>query len=461
MSVDRLKAGAPPRSTPFATSGAIQAVRPQIRASVRQGLLLYFAMVIFEGILRKWLLPGFNQYIYVAKDAVLAFLCLRVVLSLGYIPMPKPLRRTTVGQLFVVFAVYSFVQGFNFNLPNVVLGIWGIRTYVLPMSLVYLVPIGLPDPRENERLFRYYLLLGIPIAILCFVQYRLPATHFLNQYSNVKSELGPGVAMVGDAVRVSGPFSYISGLSIFMAFESAGLLAVLFASRWRLRGNMLIWLSLLLTIGVIAMSGSRAIVCYFILYLLIVAGLGPILKQGGAAPYRMVSAGICIASLTIGLFGDAFDRLAERHRLAGDTRSRLNSLVLEPIDLLDEAGLFGFGAAASHQAAPVLVPGGQSFYWLPNGWVEGEPGRVMIELGGVGFLLYMALKLAICVTVYNYIRRYGQHVPLVIPTACLLTAASCMVTGMLFSSVGSSFYWGMFGLFLSQASATRPRAVKP
>jgi hypothetical protein len=411
-------------------------------------------------VLRKWILPELNQYIYVAKDAVLAFLCLRVLLSVGYIPMPQSLRRTTVGQLLVVFAAYSFAQGFNFNLPNVTLGLWGIRTYVLPMSLVYLVPLGMPDPRQNERLFRYYLLLGIPVAILCFIQYRLPATHILNKYSNSESELGPGVAVVMDAVRVSGPFSYITGLGAFAAFQSAGLLAVLFASRWKLRGNIWMWLSLLLTIGVIAMTGSRAIFCYFVLYLLIVAGLGPLLKQRGAAPYRMILVGICVASLAIGLFGDAFDRLAERHRISGDTRARLNSLVLEPIDLLDEAGLFGLGAAASHQAAPVLVPGGQSFYWLPNGWVEGEPGRVMIELGGVGFLIYMALKLAVCIAVFNYIRRHGQNVPLAIPTACLLTAASCMVTGMLFSSVGSSFYWGMFGLFLAQANATRPRPIQ-
>ncbi len=135
---------------------------------VRQGLIFYFVLVILEGVLRKWILPEFNQYIYVAKDAVLAFLCLRVVFSIGYIPMPQSLRRTTVGQLLVVFAVYSFAQGFNFNLPNIKLGLWGIRTYVLPMSLVYLVPLGLPDPRQNERLFRYYLLLGIPIAILVF-----------------------------------------------------------------------------------------------------------------------------------------------------------------------------------------------------------------------------------------------------------------------------------------------------
>jgi hypothetical protein len=459
MSVEQLRASAAPRRVAPQAIGAFQAV-PHVRAMVRRGLIFYFSLVILEGVFRKWLLPDFNQYIYVAKDAVLAFLCLRVLLSIGRIPMPEWLRRTTVGQLFVAFAIYSIAQGFNFNLPNITLGIWGIRTYVLPMSLVYLVPMGLPDPRQNERLFRYYLMLGIPIAFLCFVQYRLPANHILNQYSNSEAELGPGVAMVSDAVRVSGPFSYISGLSIFAAFESAGLLAILFASHWKLRGNILVWLNLLLTIGVIAMTGSRAIVCYFVLYLLIVAGLGPLLKQGGTGRYRMVAVGICTASLAIGLFGDAFDRLAERHRMAGDTRARLNSLVFEPIDLLDEAGLFGFGAAASHQAAPVLVPGGQSFYWLPNGWVEGEPGRVMIELGGVGFLLYMAVKLAICITVYNYIRRYGHNVPLAIPTACLLTAASCMVTGMLFSSVGSSYYWGMIGLFLAQANATRLRVVK-
>jgi hypothetical protein len=51
-------------------------------------------------------------------------------------------------------------------------------------------------------------------------------------------------------------------------------------------------------------------------------------------------------------------------------------------------------------------------------------------------------------------------VPLAIPIACLLTSASGMISGMLFNSVGSSFYWGMFGLFLAQANATRPRIVK-
>jgi hypothetical protein len=72
----------------------------------------------------------------------------------------------------------------------------------------------------------------------------------------------------------------------------------------------------------------------------------------------------------------------------------------------------------------------------------------------------MAFYLVVCIAVFNYIRRHGQNVPLAIPTACLLTAASCMVTGMLFSSVGSSFYWGMFGLFLAQANATRPRPIQ-
>jgi hypothetical protein len=364
-----------------------------------------------------------------------------------------------VGQLFIAFAIYSFCQGFNFLLPNTILGIWGIRTYVLPMSLVYLVPLGMPDPRMNERYFRYYLLLGIPIAILCMVQYRLPATHLLNKYANT-TELGEKVAVVIDAVRVTGPFSYISGLSAFMTFEAAGVFGVLFATRWKLNDNKLMWLSLLLTIGVVPMTGSRATILYVALYVVVIVALTPLLKQSAGASSRLFLAGICLASLSIGVFGEAFDRLAERARRASDTTHRFYNLVLGPIDLLDEAGLFGYGAAASNQAASVLVSGGQSYYWLPTGWVEDEPGRVMIELGGFGFLLYVALKIGVCAMVYQYIRRFGRYVPLAIPVACLLTATGGMITGMLFNSVGSSFYWGMFGLFLAQADATRIRPQK-
>jgi hypothetical protein len=426
---------------------------------VRHGLIAYFLLVILEGVFRKWLLPDFNQYIYVAKDAILVFLCFRLILSLGYVPSPPWLRRTTVGQLFVAFAIFSFAQGFNFNLPNIKLGIWGIRTYVLPMSLVYLVPLGLPDPRTNERYFRYYLLLGIPMFLLCMAQYNLPYTHILNKYANT-TELGEGVATVVGAARVTGTFSYISGLGSFLTFVAAGLLGVLFAGRWRFQNNKLMWLTLLLTVAVLPMTGSRAIVMYFVFYLLIVMALSPILKRGTGAPSRLILAGICIGSLAIGLFGEAFDRLAERTRRAGDNQRRIYDLVLGPVELLDEAGLFGYGAAASHQAASVLVPGGKSYYWLPTTWVEDEPSRVMIELGAVGFVLYIALKIGICAVVYQYIRRYGHVVPLTIPIACLLVTASGMITGMLFNSVGSSFYWGMFGLFIAQATATRPHLVK-
>jgi hypothetical protein len=435
--------------------GAIPAIRPQVRAMVRNGLIVYFAMVILEGIFRKWIAPGLNQYIYVAKDAVLAFLCLRVVLLYGRVPSPAWLRGSTIGQVFTVFAIYSFCQGFNFNLPNTMLGIWGIRTYVLPMSLVYLIPIGFPDPFVNERYFRKYLLIGIPIALLCMAQYRLPPDHFLNKYAN--TEFGDDVAMVADAVRVTGPFSYISGLASYMLFVAAGLIGILFAARWRVQSNVLVWLCLLLTVGVIPMTGSRAIALYTIMYVLIIVALSPILRQSGGATSRLFIALTCIVSLSIAFYGQAFDRLADRARGSFDTRSRFYNLFFQPIDFLGDAGLFGCGAASTHQAAPVLVPGGKSYYWLPRLDCEDEAGRVMLELGLIGFVLYLALKLGVCLAVYQYMRQYGYSVPLAIPVACLLTTASGMLYQMLFNSVGSSFYWGMFGLFVAQANATRVR----
>lgn len=446
------------RSRPIFAAPKGTAVRPGVRATVRVGLVMYFLMVILEGAFRKWLLPDANQYIYVAKDVVLAVLCAYAITSIGYLPIPRAMRRSNVGYLFMAFAVYCFVEGFNYQLPNTLLGIWGIRTYVLPMSLVYLVPLGMPDPRVNERMFRRYLWIGIPMAFLCFAQYRLPAGHMLNRYAN--NELGQKVALVINAVRVTGTFSYISGLGVYVAFQAAALLAVLFADGWRLKRNVWIWLNLLLTIAVIPMTGSRAIALYFVLYLMALAVLGPAARQRGASQARFFIGGICVAALCVGLFGDAFDRLAERTRTSGDTRSRFENVVLQPFQFLELAGLFGYGAAATHQAAPALVPGGASYYWLPRVYFEDEPGRVMLEMGGVGFLLYLALKISVCTAVFHYIRTYGYAVPLAIPVSCLLMATSCIVGSVLFSSVGSSFYWGMLGLHVAQADATAPRPVR-
>jgi hypothetical protein len=415
-------------------------------------------LLLLEGVLRRWVLPSFNEYIYVAKDMLLVFICLRVVLALGYIPIPQVLRHTNVGTMFFAFAVFTFCQGFNPRLPNTTLGLWGVRTYVVPMCLLCLIPLGMPDPRANERYFRLYLLFGIPIAMLCMLQYRLPPGHILNKYAN--AEIGKNVATVMNVVRVSGPFSYISGLTTYVMFQSAGLLGVLFANRWKFTGNKLIWLSFLLTVAVIPMTGSRSVALYFVLYLLIVAALSQTVLRGSGGTSKMVFAGICVAALSIGLFGEAFDRLAERARTSGDTASRFERILIQPFRFVEVGGLFGFGAAATHQAAPVLVPNGGSYFWLPTRDFEEEAGRVMIELGGFGFLLYTALKISVCAYVFQYIRKYRYAVPLTIPIACLLTVTSCMVTGMIFSSVGSSFYWGMFGLFVAQANATLPQVAR-
>lgn len=450
-----------PRSLPVARPKGTEEVyvKPQVRTMVRYGLFLYFLMVLLEGVFRKWLLPDLNQFIYVAKDAVLVMICGRVILSLGYIPIPASLKHSKVGHLFIAFAIYSFCEGFNLRLPHWKLGIWGIRTYVLPMSLVYLIPLGMPDPRRNEKYFRWYLWLGIPIALLCFAQYQLPKGHIINKYSNEEEsgKKGQNITEVRGAVRVTGPFSYITGLTSYAAFLGAGVLGVLFASGWKFKGNKLIWLTLLLTVILVPMTATRALVAYMILYLGILFALNFVLKKGVGGQSKMLIAAICVMALGIGLFGDAFERLAYRARTSSDTSSRLQSLFVAPIEFFDEAGLLGFGAAATHTAAKALVAGGEGYWWIPLSArrFEDEAGRVMLDLGAVGLLLYVVLKLAVCTTVYNYIRKFGRLVPLAIPVACLLTASSGMITGMIVSSVGASFYWGMFGLYVAQANATR------
>ena len=258
---------------------------------------------------------------------------------------------------------------------------------------------------------------------------------------------------------MTGTFSYITGLGTYLNFELATLLAILFASGWKVQGNQLLWLALALSVAVVPMTGARANAVYFVMQLGIVAVLSNASRQNAAAQSRFLLAGVCVAALSVAFFGEAFERLGKRAAQAGDTKGRIESLVLQPFWFIDYGGFIGFGAAATHQAAPVLVPGGGSYYWLPTRNFEDEAGRVMLELGAVGFALYIAVKVSVCIAAYNYISRYRQSVPMVLPAAFLLMATCCLTTGMIFNSVGSSFYWGLFGLFMTQVCATKTREV--
>ena len=67
-------------------------------------------------------------------------------------------------------------------------------------------------------------------------------------------------------------------------------------------------------------------------------------------------------------------------------------------DFMGEAGLTGFGTGAANLAAVVLSGNVVPFSWLPfGGGFEEESGRIVIELGIIGWALSLGLRVGLLI----------------------------------------------------------------
>jgi hypothetical protein len=90
---------------------------------------------------------------------------------------------------------------------------------------------------------------------------------------------------------------------------------------------------------------------------------------------------------------------------------------LEPIGFIQYKQLDGYGTGATHQAAPLL----RQALDLPTGEVipvpyEGEIGRILLELGPIGFIFWYGLRVGILIalisTFWKLKRPFLRHLAL-------------------------------------------------
>jgi O-antigen ligase len=104
--------------------------------------------------------------------------------------------------------------------------------------------------------------------------------------------------------------------------------------------------------------------------------------------------GVVCAVVSMYWFSEALDAFWERATTSDSASERMAGPILEPLELLSDPEILGYGAGATH-------PGGMTLrtrFGLPDPAVappdaENETVRVMMELGVLGFLVWYALKL--------------------------------------------------------------------
>ncbi len=422
----------------------------------RHAVMGVMILAVFEGAIRKWIFPEFHQWIYISKDilllgAYLSFFGSRLVLK------KRLFDRHPANGVLALFGLLAVLELANPGLPNILVGIFGLKAYLMYVPLMYMIPQVFPDARSLRTFWAGYLILSLIPLVLGPLQFAAAPNSVLNKYA-WEDELAPGVALFAGAgkARVAGTFSYISGFAIYLVLVFLMALAlVVFERRFWFRWTLYSLLGLALSN--LVMTGSR----------------GPLLTLGLAVttlllltvwvkgPGRLrVASTLCVTIPLIALLvGSAFPEaqraFLDRARENEDVPERIAGILYQPLWALREAGLFGYGIGSAHQAINFLVPGGIGEVSPPG--AEGEWERIILEVGPFGFALVILARILVARHLWKALVTSENKAANPFLVSALLFSLLCLPGNLIYNHTAALFYWFLAGLALEPAGAERTR----
>ena len=431
---------------------------------LRQLLWLYFWLLIFEGALRRWVLPGLSNPLLLVRDPVAL-----LALYWGW-----PLLRQKRWQIWLlpllVIGPLALLLAVSVGHGDLFTALYGSRILLIQLPLIFV--FAAVFNRDDVIRFAWVLLwLSIPMAVLIASQSNLPATHFLNVGAG-----GVGTAVFdgsGGKFRPPGTFSFINGVSSFFTLGTASLFLVLYGAPIRQRGRLFCAVAGIALVVAIPVSISRSLLAGNLMVL--TASFAALaLSRTRLVP---LMSGVVAVALAIGLattvpaFQDTADAFVARwDAAAGTDRAavgdvgvaafQLQNRVLpgftQPLARLDDVPLAGYGIGIGTNVGAQRLSGDLTFLMGEGAWVAN-----LSELGlplGLSFLLW---RLALAFWILRLALRAavkGNRLPLI------LTGASFLVVlgGQVSQPTGLGFLVLSAGLTLAACNrgpvAPRPRA---
>jgi len=169
---------------------------------------IYFFLWIFEGGLRKWVIPALSQPLLLVRDPIvlwLIILCLKrgLLRSNGYL----------TGS--VVIGILSFFTAKIFGHGNSLVALYGVRILLLYFPMIFV--IGAVFNQEDViKMGKILLFIAIPMAILLGLQFYSPQSAWVNKSVSGGDE-GAGFSGALGYFRPPGTFSFTNGNTLFFS----------------------------------------------------------------------------------------------------------------------------------------------------------------------------------------------------------------------------------------------------
>jgi hypothetical protein len=447
-------------------------------------------LLILEGGLRKWVLPGYGRYLYFIRDP---FVLVLYLLALKAQIWPRRTFFLTFGVLFSIASlVLIVIQARLSEIPfSWLLAGIGWRMYFFYFPLPFLIAKFFR--REDfTRLVRQTLLFAIPMALLVYAQYRSPAGAEINGgiAKTGEDQYGSGSFSSGRAVRTTGTFTSPVGQEYF----SCSLVAMLVGtwlvrpSRRPIRGLPLV-LATASGLICVLLSGSRSTLMLTFIILLI-TGVSLLFIGREALFFRSIASLVLLGPACFGaitLFApDAIDNIQSHWELANVAEQQgfgqfgvLSRVLFDLYGftyLIPQTPLIGFGMGLATNAAPALTNSAEKMHgasqyfavWLPTTeqrfGAETGLGRHIIDLGPIFGLLYIGFRIAFAIWIgaraVRAARRTGDITPVAIFSFVAYALSVDFLTG---NGTVYGYGWLFAGLALaiSNFTVSTPTLYRP
>lgn len=172
----------------------------------RELIWIYVFLLIFEGALRKWVLPGLSTPLLMVRDPIAIWLTC-VGIQRGWI-------RSKYAIVMMFISTLSFIITMVVGHHNLFVAFFGWRIYFFHFPMIFVM--GKIMTRDDLiKMSRFILYISIPMTVLVFMQFHSPQTAWVN--IGVGGEGSSAYYGTTEYLRPSGTFSFTSGYVMFQA----------------------------------------------------------------------------------------------------------------------------------------------------------------------------------------------------------------------------------------------------
>jgi len=376
---------------------------------LKKGIWIYFYLLIFEGALRKWVLPSLAEPILIIRDPL--------AIGLLYIAVRDGIwKPNSMVVLMFGVSILAFIFALLFGHGNLFVALFGLRITIIQFPLLFL--IGRVFNNDDViKIGKVILWINIFMTLLVAVQFYSPQSAWVNKSIGLATE-GSGFQGAAGFFRVPGTFSFTNGLSLFYGFSAAFIFYFWTNVKKAGKSKTILVISTVALFAAIPLSVSRTVmfeVSLSILFLITVSVKRPkILSKvvsgfiGGIFVFLFLS--------LFSFFQTAVMAFTERFTSASETEGGLEGTLIDRFlggmygAIVQSDNIFyGVGLGMGTNAGAKIATGNTGFLIS-----EGEWGRLIGEMGLLIGMIVIIIRINLVLKLFKLSWReisFGNLLP--------------------------------------------------